>query len=184
MSIDWIVVGSVVAVVAACVAAITFLWEVRSAKRSLQTQAILSLMDMFNELRPARRECAVKLLNGELPNYALFDVLDLLSTVAGLVEDHAINRRIAYREFSWWIIRYWLAARDAIAEDHRIDPDSYGTIERVAKRLMTMEMKSGYTPEYYSGEVLRRFLLQEARLDRNEAQMSDVAPVASDAHAV
>jgi len=116
-----------------------------------------------HEIRSLRRTAAKKLLTGETPNYELNDVLNFFGTVSFLVESKAINPDLAYKEFSWWLIRYFMCARDHIMEERVTnDPQGWITLEKVALRLIEQEQKRGYPPDSYSKEVLHLFLVEEA----------------------
>ncbi len=81
-----------------------------------------------------------------------------------LVKTGAINDRLAYSEFSWWLIRYWLCSKEYVEEVRNFDPYSWITLEKTAKKLHKEELSEGYTPTDYSMEKLNQFLEEESRL--------------------
>lgn len=164
MSIDWSALSSIVGFVAVIVAVIALVIETRKSRFALETEVILMLTKRMDSgiVRSLRRAAAKKLLKGETPNFELEEVLGFFGTVAFLVESKAINPDLTFKEFSWWMIRYWLCAEDHVRKARITDPLCWATLERVVKKLADREQKAGYAPP--SAEMLQAFLQCEAEL--------------------
>ncbi len=163
MNIDWAIVISSTAVVVAVIALIV---QTRNARIALQTQALLSLSERFDsaEMRAIRRRAASNLLAMKPSDDELADILDFLSSIAFLRSKGAIDRALAYNQFSWWMVRYWHAASPFIVEERERDPQSWTMLERVVSELEKIEEHEGLPPDAYSAEKIREFLSREARL--------------------
>jgi hypothetical protein len=115
-------------------------------------------------MRFLRRRAAANLLGGNATNHELSEVLDFYAGVAFLYDVKAIDRDLAYRQFSWWLIRWFEAAHAHIEQEKVRDPTCWKTLAGVAKVLRAAEAKAGCTDDYYEGEQLRQFLCDEAGL--------------------
>jgi hypothetical protein len=164
MVIDYDALAAWVGILAGPIAITGLVLEARRHRLALQTDLLMRLDARLGsvEVRSWRREAARKLIAGERANYELDDVLDFLGTISFLYERRAIDKDLAYRQFSWWLIRYWLCGREWVAEGRKEDPLWCDTLERVANKLMEVERRRGYPP--YSEDMLRSFLQDEARL--------------------
>lgn len=163
MDIDWAIIVSSIAVL---VAVIALFVQTRNARIALQTQALLSLSDRFDseEMRTIRRRAASNLLTQKPSDDELADILDFLSSIAFLRSKGAIDRALAYNQFSWWMVRYWHAASPFIVEERLRDPRSWTMLERVVSELEKLEEHEGFPQDAYSAEKIREFLLRESRL--------------------
>jgi len=156
--------ASVFGIVAVLVAIVALVMESRRDRFALQADLLLRLDEKLHspELKSLRRIAAEKLLHNENPNYELEEVLDYLSTIAFFYERKAIDTDLTYKNFSYWLGRYWLCGRTYVVEESRKhDPQGYQTLEKVAEVFVQRELKSGYPP--FGEEILRAFLLEEAR---------------------
>jgi hypothetical protein len=57
-------------------------------------------------------ESGLRLLKEEYPNYELEDVLDFFTTLDLLVEYNALDARLTYEVFTYWVTRYWCCAKE------------------------------------------------------------------------
>lgn len=160
---DWISFSSIVGLFTALTAIVALIYEVRQSRISLQTEALLGLSEKMDskEIREIRQEAARKLLAKEYPNSELSDILDFFGTIAFLCECKAINNDLAYKEFSWWMIRYWLASSEFIMAERQLDPKGWETLENVVNQLYEREKKEGYSDECYTEKSLQKFLGEE-----------------------
>jgi len=149
-------------IVGVLVALIALIFQTRRSRLALATESILSLTDRVNSsrLRHLRRTAAGRLINHEDDNRELSEVLDFFSTIAILVYSKALNKDLAFREFSWWMIRYWACAKEYVDTERKTDPGAWKTLERVVTRFATLEKKWGYPLD----EHLEEFLQSEAQL--------------------
>jgi hypothetical protein len=112
-----------------------------------------------------RKAAAKKLLKNKKPNLELEAILELLSTISFLYDRKAIDKELTYKQFSYWIDRYWLTGKQNVEDESRkYDPQSYITLEKIANIFIKTELKSGYPP--FSEEILRSFLNEEAQLPK------------------
>jgi len=163
MNLDWTAIAGLGA---ALVAIAALVLETRRARVTLQTEALLSLSERFDSqaMRKTRQVAASKLLGAEESNYELADILDFFSTIAFLRARGAIDRELAYNQFSWWVIRYWHAARNYVQARRAVDRNLWITLERFVTDLQKRERKEGYAPDSYSPDMIRSFLMEEMRI--------------------
>ncbi len=163
--IDWTAVAGITGIITSLAAIIALILETKKARIVLQTEALLSLSERMDsqDMRRARQIAAARLLTSTTPNYEIADILDFFSTIAYLQEKGAIDKDLAFNQFSWWMIRYWRAAQDYVRARRQIDRQLWLTLERVVIDLQRREQKGGYVPDSYSAEMIRTFLQEEAR---------------------
>jgi len=161
MRIDW---NTTAAIVGVLVAMGALIFETRRSRLALETESILSLTERMDSsrLRYLRRTAAGSLINHKEENRELSEVLNFFNTIAVLVESKALNDDLAFREFSWWMIRYWACAVGYVAAERKTDPRGWGSLERVVTRFAKLEQKWGYPSP--SDEHLQAFLRSEAQL--------------------
>lgn len=159
---DW---ASLFSIIAVLITLIAFIIESRSGRLALQTDLLLRLDEKLHssEMMQLRSKASQKLLSGINPNHEVEQLLEHLSTIAFLYERRAIDADLTYKQFSYWINRYWLCAKDyVVSESRKYDPLSHATLERVAKKFISIEKKDGY-PDYCD-EILLAFLNDEIAL--------------------
>lgn len=164
--IDWSAVSSIVGIVGILIALIALLDEMRISRISLQTETLLSLDDKLHspEMKQLRQIAAQKIINQDLQNDELGDVLEFLGGICFLIRFRAINPELAYRNFSWWIIRFWLSGEAYIREVRKLDPFSWVTMEKVVKELIKKERNQGYKLDSYSKAKLLEFCESETKI--------------------
>jgi hypothetical protein len=158
--------STITAIVAIAISLVTalFLWlELRMSRLALQTEALLTLDNRFycREMLTCRRKAAANLLRAEPVNRELSDVLDFFSTVATLVGTKAIDRRLTFRLYGYWMVWYHVAAGAYIRETRKIDPPSWLEFEKLATQFKT-EFDRKWTIDR-SEAAVRTFLAEEAR---------------------
>jgi hypothetical protein len=138
--------------------------SLETTKQALQTDLLMRLQEKMDspQIRSWRQTAARKLLAKEMPNSELGDLLDFFATIGFLYERKAVDTDLAYKNFSWWMIRFWLSAEDFVKEERKRDPLGWKTLEEITARLKERELKDGYPP--YTAEGLQAFLQEEARL--------------------
>ncbi len=164
LQLDYNFIASTTSVVAVIITLVIFIIEARHSNLALKTELLLNLQEKFDasEFREIRKTAARKLLNREDPNYELSDVLDFFASIGFLYQRKAIDQDLAFNNFSYWMIRYWLCSEEYIAQERQVDILGWVTLEKITIVLMKREMKSGYPP--YTKELLTRFLQEEGRL--------------------
>jgi len=174
MIFNWTILANIISFITALTAIIALILETRRSRISQQTEVLLSLTDKMNspEIRLLRSISAKKLLTHDEQNYEIIEVLDFLDTVAYLLNIKAVNKTLVYREFSWWLIRYYLCAYSVIEEDRKLDPLSWTTLEKIALQMKRKEEGDGYSPELYSAFALQEFLKKEAKIYKIKKQNS------------
>ncbi|MBN2043593.1 MAG: hypothetical protein JW757_01130 [Anaerolineales bacterium] len=148
--------------VATSLFAIIGLWiEIRSSRLALKTETALHLEDQFYspEMVKTRQIAAKKLLEGNPYNHELSDVLDHFARITLLVKRKAIDRQLAYDLQEYWFVRYWLVSKEYVAAAREYDPYSWSAYENLVKYMMKKN------PQEYSPQMLKQFLLEEARYD-------------------
>jgi hypothetical protein len=94
-------------------------------------------------------------------------VLEELSSIAFLYVRRAIDTKLTYVLFAYWIDRYWIAAEEYILAVRKTDHMSYVTLEAVAKNFIAKERKDGYR---FSPDDIESFLREEKRHKRRRAR--------------
>jgi hypothetical protein len=143
---------------------ITLIYQVRSNRLTLQTQLLLNLTDQWNNkaIKRLRKRSAQNLLKEKLPNYELGDLLDFFSMICFTYKSEAINTKLLSEQFSWWIVRYWLCAKEWVQNVRSIDPDGWKSVEKVTEQQITEMERDGILPP--SDKELNYFLKVEAGL--------------------
>jgi hypothetical protein len=154
--------GVLVAFLGVLVALITLLFQTRRSRLALATESILSLTERVDSswLRHLRRTAAGRLINHEEENRELSEVLDFFNTIAVLVDSKALNENLAFREFSWWMIRYWVCAKEYVVAERKTYPGAWKSLERVVTRFAMLE-RDWDNP---LNDHLQEFLQSEAQL--------------------
>ena len=157
--------ASIFSIIAVLIALITLIIENRRGRLSLQADLLLRLEDKFHsaEAKVLRRKAATKLLKNKKPNHELEEVFELLSTITFFYDIRALDSNLVYKQFAYWIDRYWLSGKTYVEEECRkYDPNNYGTLEKVATFFIRKELKKGYN--LYEAELLNSFLEEEKAL--------------------
>lgn len=146
------------------VAVIALYFEGRRNRIALQTELLLNLNEQIcsRDMKLLRKKVAINLLQDRKPNYELGELLDFFSMVCYLYRCRATNTDLLYNQFGWWIVRYWLCAREWIKNVRIVDPDGWVTMESVSEEFIAREMKDGHP--MLSDAMLKKFLEVEAGL--------------------
>ena len=160
MSISWNQVPILASLLSVFLALIALIIQSRQSQRALQTNALMSILLRFDtdKMRAFRCMAATYLRNkggSESEAWAVQEVLDFFGEIAFFINSKAINSSLAYSQFSWWLIRYWLCSQEFIKMIRNYDPYSWAMLEKIANRLHKEEMKEGYTVEDYSKENIK-----------------------------
>ena len=158
------VVGWIVGLLPAAIAIVALWVEGRRNRNTHQTQLLINLNEQWcsNETKMLRKRVAQNLLKQKEPNYELGELLDFLSMICFLHDSKAVNEKLLNDQFSWWIVRYWLCAKEWVQGIRSIDPVGWKSVEIVANKLMLQEEKKGFPVP--SSKELKYFLEVEAHL--------------------
>jgi hypothetical protein len=152
---------------------ITF-WGLRAqredSRQLLSVQISSQLDEQFDSpgMRRSRNRFAALLLDHEdAPDYR---VLDFFDKAAMYVRLGALDHNTAHQQFSYWIERYWIAARDQIRAFRTREnaPDYYQDLEELYSEMRQedrqFERRNQIQAEPSPAEI-HSFLEEEAELD-------------------
>lgn len=161
MYFDLSTLTSIVGIIGVFVALVALVIEGRRNRITLQTELLLRLNETFNssDMRGRRERASKKLQEGAIST-ELLDLLDFFSSIGHLYARKVVDVDLAYKEFSYWIIRYWLCAWPYIEKQRTTDPLCWRSLEQIVQILKKRELKDGYPA--YSQEILTSFLQEEA----------------------
>lgn len=177
------IVAWIIGVLPALIAIVALIVDRRQNRRALQAQLLLNLNQQWasEEVKVLRRRVAQNLLNHRRPNYELGELLDLISVICYLYRGGAFSTDCLGTQFGWWIIRYWLCAKEWVTEIRSVDSQGWTTVELVAGELMHREEKEGFPAP--SEQELSYFLKVESGLFIKHPH-SSVLPRRVSAHAL
>ena len=158
------VVAWVIGIAPAIIAIVALYVDGRRNRIALQTQLLLHLNEQWcsDEIKMLRRRVAQNLLRKRSPNYELGELLDFISVICYLYQDKAVNVNCIATQFGWWIVRYWLCAKEWVSNIRAVDPEGWKTFELVAGKLMLLDERRGSMPP--SDQELCYFLKVESQL--------------------
>ena len=157
--------ASLFSMLAVLIAIIALVVEGKRERFALQADHLLRLDEKLHSpgSRSLRRAAARKLSRNKKPNYELEEVLEHLSTIAFFFQRKAIDSDLTFKQFSYWLVRYWLCGRGYVLEvSRKYDPQSYATLEQVADQFIRDELKGGHPP--FDEALLQAFLQEESGL--------------------
>ncbi len=146
--------------------AVAALWlETKRSRLATQADILMRLDDRFTSptLRRLRRAASTKLLAGDAPNLELHEVLDFLCNVAYMVNEGALETRLAFSAFEYWTRRYWYAGQSAIAQERELDPGSWDSLERLLRKFERIRSRRRLENQFRPEEI-EHFLQEETRL--------------------
>ena len=167
MDIQWSAVGAIGGLFSVTIAMIALVVQGRRSRIALQTDLLLKYYDRFYspEMHKLRQTAAQQLLAGKSPNYELEDVLDYFGIIGALVERKALDHKLAYGLFDWWILRYWACAQEYIEARRQYsedpDPEMWAYLDRLVSSLRAYRER--HKAPAISKTALHRFLREEAR---------------------
>jgi len=163
MTMDYNALALTIGLFSAIFAVVAVWLESRRSRIALQADLLLKLNERFYgpQLLKWRQTAARKLLKEEYPNHELEDLLDFFWVVAKLVQRKAIDARLAYDSFEYWIVRYWQCAEKLVEESRRYDSESWEAVEQLSNKLAAERSKMTQPP--LTKEERVRFLKEEAR---------------------
>jgi len=167
MNIDYTALAAWSAVIAA-LASVVALWsESRQSRYALGIDLLLKLDERFDSggMRKARRAAAQSMLD---KNYAHCDlVLNFFGTVGLLTQRGALDERMVWQTFFYWIHGYWLSAQEYIAQEKQNDATAWSSFAFLHKRLVAIEKKERRISDselVLTENMTKEFLVGETRL--------------------
>lgn len=135
--------------------------ESRMTRLALYTQAILDLNKEFyaGKMYSLRVSAAKKILTKKKANRDLSDILDFFTDIAILAERGALDKKLAYDLFSYWMIYYWEISQNVINSARKNDPESWLVLERLVKKV-SKEQSLDLSPD-----AITSFLKEEADIE-------------------
>jgi hypothetical protein len=133
--IDWVMVSSLAAVVAA-VGAVVSLWvQNRHARVTRSLDILLRLEAKYDgdRMKELRRKTAAGFLEGKLVDEAYY-VLDFFEEAGLLLRMKAIHEEIIFESFYHSILAYWFTARKHLIELRQTSKELYDNFEFLANR--------------------------------------------------
>jgi hypothetical protein len=133
--IDWVMVSSLAAVVAA-VGAVVSLWvQNRHARVTRSLDILLRLEAKYDSdrMKELRRKAATGFLEGKFVDEAYY-VLDFFEEAGLLLRMKAIHEEIIFESFYHSILAYWFTARRHVMEFRRTNRELYDNFEFLASK--------------------------------------------------
>jgi len=154
---------NIVGFLAVAVALVALIVETTRSRLTQQADTLLRFADRYTAapMRGTRRAAAKKLLAAKTFNDELSDVLDFFTLLALFVERGAMDARLAYMTFDYWLLHYWQAAHEHIRSERQSDPKSWLRLDHLASRFQRMRRKEGLSAAI-DGPSLRKFLVEES----------------------
>lgn len=170
-TIDWSLISSLSALVAAAVAIITLWWQHKLTNRIMHYEFLWRLAEQFRnseQMVQKRQHFALSFLNGEMSNEVddIFDFLNIIGvlTIKGVLKEELVRATLGY-----WIIHYWIINEDYIKSrrEELHYPGLWEHYEDNVKRMITLEAKrqkcSVRSVKLPSAELLHKFVVEESR---------------------
>lgn len=151
-------------VITALIALLAILVENRRSKLALQADLLLRLDSVFYglDMFSMRKLAAERFLTKKKENYEIDEILDFFSVIATLYERGALDKRMIYDMYHYYIVRYWHAGHSNVADARRFNRQAWQSLERVAKMMECEERKAGQ--QIVDSEEVIRFMNEEAYL--------------------
>jgi hypothetical protein len=161
LQIDWTIIASIAAVVAAVAAVISIIMEGKRSRFNFGIELLLKLGDRFNStaMIETRRRAATAILSGSFDNN-VNDLLDFIETIGYLLQCGALDKKMVWEEFYYWIFHYWYATRSYIEIERKKTPTQWENIPYLIQSISNIE-KEKRGKYSLSEEFIRRFLEEE-----------------------
>jgi hypothetical protein len=131
---------------------------------------IMKATDQFESdtMRKLRAAAAQSILD---KTYKRCDgVLNFFGTLAILTQQHALDERIVWANFFYWLHGYWLATKEYIVEARQGDPTAWSSLEWFHSRTAAIEMQKTELPKSSCNGMrrqLKTFLLGKQNSNTN-----------------
>lgn len=118
----WYPAAVIVSSCSALISLAALFWNLRWSRLTTSVNLVLDLDDRFNnKLKSSRKLATAKLLDGDSSSHELDAVLDFLDTVGYLAKMKVVDRDFIWETFQYWIVGYYLNAKDYIDEQRALD---------------------------------------------------------------
>ena len=136
---DWNILVGIGTILLALVAG----YQAWLLRNSAMADVILKLDQRFNEaLLSKRKKAALSLKNGPQDHDAdIEDVLDFFETLGLLIRRHALDRKVVWHTFFYWIHGYYRFAREFIAKQQSESPNRYTEFKYLHERARQIETR-------------------------------------------
>ena len=163
----WTKISVILAVIGSIVSIVSLAYQIRRSRFVHSIDLLLKFEDNFFGLgkREVRAKAARGLLRDE-PDYSnVEDILDFFETIALLVRRGALDEYMVWHTFNYWINRYYEAAKQHILLRQKGEPEVWGDLSGLVRKLRTLEMKAnhlrGVSQTVPDTAEIRRFLEEE-----------------------
>jgi hypothetical protein len=166
-NIDYNAIIAWASVAAVFVAIIALIFQTKSSRFALGIDLIFKLNDYFDneQMIKIRKEAAAAILN---KTYSGVDVLlNFFETIGFLVKKNAIDRKVVWNFFSFFVINYYQAASNFIKDIRKDDKTVWSNLEYLYNELVKIEKSERKCKDsdiIISPESLENFLNSEASL--------------------
>ena len=161
ISINWIAVTSIAAIIVAIVAIFAINATIKREKFIFGLKLLFELNDYFNSnlMIETRKKAASSLLNDSYDD-KVKELLDFFEMIGYLLKNHAISKQIAWCDISYWIIHYWHAAKPYIYDARQKIPKRWQHIQYLFRYISKIERKK-HGVEIITKESIKSFLENE-----------------------
>jgi len=162
LHIDWAMIASLASLVIAIVALLIVIRENRRSKFLFGLKVLMEVNDYFQSdtMLETRQKAASALLNGSYDDN-VETLLDFIEVVGYLSKQHAIKIEFIWNNISYWIIRYWYAAKIYIENEQQKIPRRWENMNSLFRYLSKMERKK-YGITIITQESIKSFLAKES----------------------
>lgn len=164
MNIDYTALGAWIAVVGLIIAIVALIAESRRSRFSLSVDLILKLDERFNgELISKARKAAAKSISDKTYD-EVDDVLDFFEMIGMLTRHRALDEKMVWSMFSYWIYHYWYSTKEYVDETRKKTPTIWSYLAYLHKRMLAVDRRESGNADYEQApteEELKEFLEYE-----------------------
>lgn len=140
MTIDYNLIATWIALVSALVAIVGLWSQSRQSSFALSVDLLLKFNDRFKseEMRKIRKATAISILDKN--NSEIYDdVLEFFEMIGLLTRRGALDEKMVWHTFYYWIDGYWHSANKYITTDMKKDPTLWQDFSYLHKRVTAIE---------------------------------------------
>jgi len=140
----WTKIPVILAVVGSIISIVSLAYQIRRSRFVHSIDLLLKFEDNFfgSEKREVRSKAAKGMLRETPDHSAAEDVLDFFETIALLVRKGALDGYMVWHTFDYWINHYYEAAKPHILLRQKSEPEVWGDLGSLIRKLRVMEMKA------------------------------------------
>ncbi len=120
-------------------------WQLRSIKKTQQTETMFKLMARFDSGLHAERKAATESCLANLttkhPDDKVDEIFDLFEDAAFSVTTRALDIKMMWHAFFYWIDLYYQASEKYLAERKQENPTQWSELRRLYPKLCEIEAK-------------------------------------------